>query len=103
MLTTYVQADEVIQVVEPVNIFEREAFEKEVDKARSPRAKADIIANRTKKTITEKMEEDPFFYRKFSVLLEQTIADYKAQRINDAQALGEGHGDHASRAQRTQR
>lgn len=75
MLTTYVQADEVIQVVEPVNIFEREAFEKEVDKARSPRAKADIIANRTKKTITEKMEEDPFFYRKFSVLLEQTIAD----------------------------
>ena len=87
MLTTYVQADEVIQVVEPVNIFEREAFEKEVDKARSPRAKADIIANRTKKTITEKMEEDPFFYRKFSVLLEQTIADYKAQRINDAQLL----------------
>lgn len=87
MLTTYVQADEVIQVVEPVNIFEREAFEKEVDKARSPRAKADIIANRTKKTITEKMEEDPFFYRKFSVLLEQTIADYKAQRINEAQYL----------------
>jgi type I restriction enzyme, R subunit len=87
MLTTYVQADEVIQVVEPVNIFERSAFEKEVDKARSPRAKADIIANRTKKTITEKMEEDPFFYRKFSVLLEQTIADYKAQRISEAQYL----------------
>lgn len=87
MLTTYVQADEVIQVVEPVNIFERTAFEKEVDKARSPRAKADIIANRTKKTITEKMEEDPFFYRKFSVLLEQTIADYKAQRISEAQYL----------------
>ena len=87
MLTTYVQADEVIQVVEPVNIFEREAFEKEVDKARSPRAKADIIANRTKKTITEKMEEDPFFYRKFSALLEQTIADYKAQRISEAEYL----------------
>ena len=33
MLNTYVQADEVIQVVEPVNIFEREAFEEEVDKA----------------------------------------------------------------------
>jgi type I restriction enzyme R subunit len=87
MLTTYVQADEVVQVVEPVNIFERSAFEKEVDKARSPRAKADIIANRTKKTITEKMEDDPFFYRRFSVLLEQTIADYKAQRISEAQYL----------------
>ena len=87
MLATYVQADEVIQVVEPVNIFEREAFEKEVENARSPRAKADIIANRTKKTITEKMDEDPFFYRKFSVLLELTIADYKAQRISEAQYL----------------
>lgn len=87
MLATYVQADEVIQVVDPVNIFERSAFEKEVEKARSPRAQADIIANRTKKTITEKMEEDPFFYRKFSLLLEQTIAEYKEQRITEAQYL----------------
>ncbi len=87
MLNTYVQADEVIQIVEPVNIFEREAFQEQVDKARSDRAKADIIANRTKKTITEKMEEDPFFYRKFSVLLKQAIDDYRAQRISDAEYL----------------
>lgn len=87
MLSTYVQADEVVQVVDPVNIFEREAFEHEVDAARTPRAKADIIANRTKKTITEKMCEDPFFYRKFSVLLEQAIEDYRNARINEAQYL----------------
>lgn len=87
MLNTYVQADEVIQVVEPVNIFEREAFQAEVDKARGDRAKADIIANRTKKTITEKMDEDPFFYRRFAALLQQVIDDYKAQRISDAEYL----------------
>jgi type I restriction enzyme R subunit len=87
MLNTYVQADEVIQVVEPVNIFEREAFEAEVEKAKSPRAKADTIANRTKKTITEKMEEDPFFYRKLSALLQQAIDDYKAERISEAEYL----------------
>lgn len=87
MLNTYVQAGEVIQVVEPVNIFEREAFEAEVEKAKSPRAKADTIANRTKKTITEKMEEDPFFYRKLSALLEQAIDDYKAERISEAEYL----------------
>jgi type I restriction enzyme R subunit len=87
MLNTYVQADEVIQVVAPVNIFEREAFEAEVDKAQSPRAKADTIANRTKKTITEKMDEDPFFYRKFSVLLQLIIDDYKAARLSEAQYL----------------
>jgi len=87
MLSTYVQADEVIQIVAPVNIFEREAFQAEVDKATSPRAKADVIANRTKKTITEKMEEDPFFYRKLSLLLQQAIDDYKAQRISEAELL----------------
>ena len=87
MLNTYVQADEVIQVVAPVNIFEREAFEAELERAKTPRAKADTIANRTKKTITEKMEEDPVFYRKLSALLQQAIDDYKAERINDAEYL----------------
>ncbi len=89
MLATYVRADEIIQVVEPVNIFEREAFEKEVGKAQTTRAKADTIANRTKKTITERMDEDPFFYRKFSLLLEQTIAEYRQQRITEAQYLAQ--------------
>lgn len=92
MLNTYVQVDEVIQVVEPVNIFQREAFEKEVEKMLSPRAKADAIANRTKKTISEKMEEDPFFYRKLSTLLQQAIDDYKAERINEADYLAKVTG-----------
>jgi type I restriction enzyme R subunit len=87
MLATYVRADEVIQVVEPVNIFEREAFEKEVERAQTPRAKADTIVNRTKRTITERMDEDPFFYRKFSLLLEQAIDEYRQQRITEAQYL----------------
>ncbi len=87
MLNNYVQASEIVQVIAPVNIFEKEAFEQEVERARSPRAKADIIANRTKRTITEKMEEDPFFYRKLSALLQEAIDDYKAQRISEAQYL----------------
>lgn len=87
MLNTYVQADEVIQIVDPVNIFEREAFKAEVEKAQNTRAKADTIANRTKKTITEKMDEDPFFYRRFSQLLQQAIDEYREQRITDAEYL----------------
>jgi type I restriction enzyme, R subunit len=33
------------------------------------------------------MEEDPFFYRKFSVLLQQAIDDYRNDRITDAEYL----------------
>ncbi|XHR27483.1 MAG: type I restriction endonuclease subunit R [Chthoniobacteraceae bacterium] len=87
MLNTYVQADEIIQVIDPVNIFEREKFEQQVEMARTPRAKADIIANRTKKTLTEKMDEDPFFYRPLSDLLEQTIDEYRKERIDEAKYL----------------
>ena len=87
LLNTYVQAEEVIQVVAPVNIFEREAFAKEVERAGSDRAKADTIANRTKRTTTERMEEDPFFYRRLSALLQQAIDDYRAQRISEADYL----------------
>lgn len=87
MLNTYVQADEVINVVDPVNIFEREAFRQEVEKVQSVRARADIIANRTKKTITEKMDEDPFFYRRLSTLLEDVIEDYKNARIDETKYL----------------
>jgi len=87
MLNTYVQAEQVIRVTDPVNIFEREAFAAEVERMQSPRAKADTIANRTKRTIIERMEEDPFFYRKLSALLQQAIEDYKAQRLSEAEYL----------------
>ncbi|MBX3737393.1 MAG: type I restriction endonuclease subunit R [Candidatus Didemnitutus sp.] len=87
MLSTYVQADEVVQVVDPVNIFERAAFAREIDAMKSPRAKADVIVHRTKRTITEKMDEDPFFYRKFSTLLSQAIEDYHQARLTEAQYL----------------
>ncbi|MDP0501877.1 MAG: type I restriction endonuclease subunit R [Verrucomicrobiota bacterium JB022] len=87
MLSTFVQADEVIQVVDPVNIFERKAFQAEVDKVQSPRAKADTIANRIKKTIAEKMDEDPFLYRKLSALLQETIDKYRDDRRYEAEYL----------------
>ncbi len=87
MLATYVRAEEVIQVTAPVDIFQREAFAAEVERATTPRAKADTIASRTKRTITERMEEDPFFYRRFSKLLEEAIEELHQQRLTDAAYL----------------
>lgn len=70
-----------------VDIFNREAFALEVELAGTPASKADLIANRTARTIRERMEDDPTFYRRFSELLEQTIAEWRAQRISDAEYL----------------
>ena len=62
-------------------------FRQEVENTTGKAAKADKIASRTAKHITEKMEEDPAFYKKFSQMLKEAIADYETQRINEAQYL----------------
>ena len=54
---------------------------------RTKAAKADTIANATKKAITERMEKDPAFYEKFSRLIQQAIDDFRAKRISDLEYL----------------
>jgi len=87
LIDTHVQTDKVEPITELVNIFEKEAFEQEVEKTIGEAAKADKIASRTAKHITEKMDEDPAFYKKFSEMLKETIKDYEEKRINETQYL----------------
>lgn len=87
LLDQYVSSDEILKVVEPVNIFNERQFKEEIEKIESKASKADTIAHRTKKSIEEKMDEDPVFYTKFSKLLEEAIEDYKNKRINEAEYL----------------
>ncbi len=93
LLDTHIQANEVIQLNEPVNIFDDKMFnqvkeEQGVYQTRKTTAsKADTIAHATKKVITEKMDEDPAFYEKFSKLIQQAIEDFRAKRISDLDYL----------------
>ena len=74
-------------MTELVNIFDTEAFEQEVEKLEGKAAKADTIASRTSKFITENMDSDPAFYKKFSQLLKETIAAYEQGRIDEVEYL----------------
>jgi type I restriction enzyme R subunit len=92
LLDTHIQADEVTYLTKPVNIFDEESFggvkeSQEVYSARSVASQADAIAHATKKVITEKMEEDPAFYSKFSQLIQQAIDNWKAKRLTDTEYL----------------
>jgi type I restriction enzyme R subunit len=44
-------------------------------------------ASATKRTITEKMDEDPAFYKQFSEMLEETIREYREKRISEKDYL----------------
>lgn len=85
LLNSYVSAEDVFQITEQVNIFDKENFEKEVEKATGKAARADIIAHRTLRTIEEKWEEDPVFYKKFSKLIKQAIKDFREKRLTEAE------------------
>ena len=87
LIDTHITSEKVETITELVNIFDKEKFQQEVENTTGKAAKADKIASRTAKHITEKMEEDPAFYKKFSQMLKETIADYEAKRISEVQYL----------------
>ena len=87
LIDTHIESGEVRIITDLVNIFDKEKFEKEVEKVIGDAAKADTIASRTAKHITEKMDTDPAFYKKFSQLLKDAIDAYEQGRINEAEYL----------------
>jgi len=87
LIDQHVGTGEVEQVTDLVNIFDADAFAKEVEKLESTASKADTIAYRTKRTIHDHMQEDPAFYRRFSELLEEAIRAFREQRLSDADYL----------------
>ncbi|TDE08176.1 type I restriction endonuclease subunit R [Dyadobacter psychrotolerans] len=87
LIDTHITTENVETITELVNIFDKEKFQQEVESTTGKAAKADKIASRTSKHISEKMEEDPAFYKKFSEMLRETIADYEAKRISEMQYL----------------
>ncbi|MCA3003505.1 MAG: type I restriction endonuclease subunit R [Rhodocyclaceae bacterium] len=90
LLDTHISATEVMQLHAPVNIFDEAAFAKVVEEQghrKSAAAKADMIAHATKRAITERLQQDPAFYTKFSQLIQQAIDDYRARRISEIEYL----------------
>ena len=87
LLNDHIKADGMTVITPEVNIFDVPAFEAAVARLSSPAARADAIAYRLKKTATEKMDEDPAFYRKFSQLIEDTIEQYRQGRLEELEYL----------------
>ena len=87
LMNQHITSSEVKPITELVNIFDREAFAAEVEKIEGTAAKADTIAYRVKKTITERIAESPVVYKRFSQLISETIEAYRAGRLSEAEYL----------------
>ncbi|MCY4281515.1 MAG: HsdR family type I site-specific deoxyribonuclease [Gammaproteobacteria bacterium] len=94
LLDTHIQADTVTRLHEPVNIFDNSSFnqvkeEQGVYGGQTTAARADTIAHAVKRTITEKMDEDPAFFRRFSELIQEVIDASRSKRISDLEYLNQ--------------
>jgi type I restriction enzyme R subunit len=87
LLDTHILAHQVLTLTPLVNIFDDEAFAKAVEGQASTAAKADLIASATKRTITERLEEDPAFYEPFSRLIQKAIEDFRQGRLDELDYL----------------
>lgn len=88
LLDTYVQADDVIVITKELNIFDKQMVNEAIEEyGKTPASKADFIAHKMKKVITENMEKDEAFYKKFSQLLEDVIKSFQENRISEAEYL----------------
>lgn len=75
-------------IIKPVNINNRAELQAVIEEQGITTAsKADRIASATKRTITERMDEDPAFYMQFSEMLEETIRAYREHRMSEKDYL----------------
>ncbi|GHG01357.1 DEAD/DEAH box helicase [Deinococcus piscis] len=87
MVQEHVGADSVTQLAEPVSLFDAESAEEQDAQIEGDAAKADTMASRIRRAVTERMEEDPTFYKRLSELVDAAIADHRAGRLADLEYL----------------
>ncbi|CAG7611017.1 hypothetical protein PAESOLCIP111_01320 [Paenibacillus solanacearum] len=87
LMDNYISAEEIIRITNPVDILNAKAFEEELERLDSKRAKADAIRTRLTKSINTKWDENPAYYKKFSERIKEAIEAYKEQRISEAEYL----------------
>ena len=103
LLDDHVAAMPAAIIIQLVNINDPDALKAVMeDEGVSLASKADRIASATRRTITDKLDEDPAFYRQFSELLEETIREYRAKRLSEVEYLN-GVLDLAGRVARKDR
>ena len=87
LIDNYIAAQGVINIIAPVNILDREAFDEELERLGSTKAKADAIQTRMTKHINEHYFENPAFFKRFSERIEEILAKYKEKRLSDLELL----------------
>ncbi len=87
LLDTHLSVAGLRQITNPIDILNKDDFEKELEDLGSLRAKADAITSRMTKSISEKRDENPAYYDSFSKRIKEALDLYKEKVISEAEYL----------------
>ena len=87
LLDTHLSVAELKQLTNPVDILNKDDFERELEELGSLRAKADAITSRLSRSISAKYEENPAYYDSFSKRIKDALEQYKEKVISEAEYL----------------
>ena len=89
LLDTHLSVAGLKQITKPIDILNKDDFEKELEELGSLRSKADAIASRMTKSISEKRDENPAYYDSFSKRIKDALELYKEKVISEAEYLAQ--------------
>lgn len=87
LLDTHLSVAGLKQITSPVDILNKEGLEKELDELGSLRAKADAIHSKMTKSISEKYDENPAYYDRFSKRIKEALQEYKDKVVTESEYL----------------
>ena len=87
LLDTHLSVAGLKRITSPIDILNKDDFEKELEELGSSRSKADAIASRMTRSISEKRDENPAYYDSFSKRIRDALALYKEKVISEAEYL----------------
>lgn len=87
LLDTHLSVAGLKQITNPIDILNKDDFEKELEELGSLRAKADAITSRMTKSISQKRDENPAYYDSFSKRIRETLELYTKKVISEAEYL----------------
>ena len=87
LLDTHLSVAGLKKITSPIDILNKDDFEKELEALGSLRSKADAIASRMTRSISEKRDENPAYYDSFSKRIRDALALYKEKVISEAEYL----------------
>ena len=82
-----IKAEEAELLTKQIRVTDREAFAEVVADLGSDKSRAEAIGAQTDKIISEQMETDPKFYKKFSEKIDELLKKMKEKKIADIEAL----------------